>query len=109
MADALNTGTIRTAKLIDRLCDEFERGWVGKSPARIEDLVPAQPEPLRPALLRELLAVERECRAKDGRPVTLDEARERFARLGPWAEPVVEELLATPASWEQTCTPGLMS
>jgi serine/threonine protein kinase len=109
MADAPNTGTICTAKLIDRLCDEFERGWVEKSPARIEDLVPAHPEPLRPVLLRELLAVERECRAKDGRPVTLDEARQRFARLGPWAEPVVEELLATPAGWEQTCTPGLRS
>ena len=81
---------------------------MGKSAARIEDLVLAHPEPLRRAVFRELLAVELEYRAKDGRPVTPDEARVRFARLGPWAEPVVEELLATP-SWEETRTPGLVS
>ena len=94
MGEALNTGAIREAKLIDRLCDEFELGWVGKSPAQIEELVAAHPEPLRAALFRELLAVEREYRTKDGRPVTLGESRERFVRLGRWAESVIEELLS---------------
>lgn len=94
MADASNAETIRVAKLIDQLCDEFEQGWVRRSPARIEDLVPVQPEPLRCVLFRELLAIELEYRAKDGRPVAHGEAHERFNRLGPWVGPVVEELFA---------------
>jgi hypothetical protein len=87
MADASNAETIRVAKLIDQLCDEFEQGWVRKSPARIEDLVPVHPEPLRCVLFRELLAIELEYRAKDGHPVAHGEAHERFNRHGPWVGP----------------------
>src|SRR5262245_39305702 len=84
---------------IDRVCDRFEDGWLAARPEPLEDLVRAAPEPVRPALFRDLLAVEREYRAKAGRPVTAEEGRLRFAGLGPWAEAIVAEPLADTAAW----------
>jgi serine/threonine protein kinase len=84
---------------IDQLCDRFDDGWRAGRPDRLEDVVRAAPEPLRPGLFRELLAVEREYRAKAGRPLTPGEARDRFAPLGPWADEIVGELLSATRTW----------
>jgi tRNA A-37 threonylcarbamoyl transferase component Bud32 len=84
---------------IDRVCDHFEGGWLAGRPGPLEDLVRAAPAPVRPALFRDLLAVEREYRAQAGRPVTAAEGRDRFAGLGPWAAAVVAAALADTASW----------
>src|SRR4029079_3621932 len=93
------TGTHYPAHLIDDLCDGFEVGWLTGSPLLLEGVVASAPEPLRPELFRELLAVEGEYRAKALRPITPDEARHRFAGLGPWAETVIREIFAGTGSW----------
>ncbi|MBA4067683.1 MAG: hypothetical protein C0501_29060 [Isosphaera sp.] len=98
--------TLDTGALVDPLCDEFERGWLDDRPGRIEDFLPRVPTAARPALLRDLLAVEREYRGKAGRPVTPDEARDRFAALGPWAEAVIRQVLTPAAADVPTGPPG---
>ena len=87
------------ASLIDRLCDEFERGWLEHRPPPIEDVVRSVSAYLQPQLFRELLAVEREYRTRDGRPVTVAETRARFAGLGPWVGDIIQEVVANTASW----------
>jgi serine/threonine protein kinase len=93
------TGAVHPGRLIDELCDGFEVGWLTGSPLLLEGVVASAPEPLRPELFRELLAVEGEYRAKALRPITPDEARHRFAGLGPWAETVIREIFAGTGSW----------
>jgi WD40 repeat protein len=66
---------------VDRACDRFEAAWqaarAGDRP-RLEDYLAAAPEPLRSALLRELLALELAYRKKNGeRPEPADYA-DRF-------------------------------
>jgi serine/threonine-protein kinase len=82
------------ARLLDGLCDRLEAGWQTGRPTPVEDLVGEAPESSRPRLLRDLLAVEREYRAKAGRPLAEAEARDRLAPLGPWAAEVVADLFA---------------
>src|SRR5262249_18502876 len=89
----------RPGIFIDRVCDQFEDGWLAGRPGPLEDLVRAAPEPLRPALFRDPLAAEREYRAKAGRPVTAAEGRDRFAALGPWAAAIFAEPLSDTAAW----------
>jgi serine/threonine protein kinase len=86
-------------EIIDRVCDEFESGWLAGQPAALEDLVRSAPEPFREELFRELLPLEREYRARDGRPMPESEARERFATLGPWAESIYREQLGSTIDW----------
>src|SRR5438477_2376 len=91
------------AELVDHICDRFEEGWLAGSPPAVDQLVRAAPEPVRARLFRELLAVEREYRARAGRPVTPEEARDRFGGCGPWAEEVFREWITPTGSW---VTPG---
>ncbi len=70
---------------IDGLCDEFESGLAsGKAPP-LEALLDRVEEPARPRLFHHLLELEVRSRQKAGRPLTADEANQRFAGLGPWA------------------------
>src|SRR5262249_5522482 len=48
------------------VCDAFEAAWRDGEAPRIEDHLRGQPESVRPVLLRELLAVELELRARFG-------------------------------------------
>jgi serine/threonine protein kinase len=99
MSDVPGTNTIPAGELIDRLCDEFEAGWLAGRPVPLEDVVRAAPEASREPLFRELLAVEQAYRSRDGRPVTPDEARARFAPLGTWADRVIREVFAATGTW----------
>lgn len=85
--------------LIDELCDGFEAGWLSGTPVPLEGVVRAAPEALRPRLFRELLAIEWEYRARARRPLTVAEARERFADLGTWTGSTIREILNPTASW----------
>jgi tRNA A-37 threonylcarbamoyl transferase component Bud32 len=87
MSDSPNRGITSASELIDQLCDEFEKGWLAGQPTPLEDIVLTAPDSVRPNLFRELLAVEREYRARDGRPITPEEAQRRFACLGAWVGP----------------------
>ena len=94
MTDSPDTPAVDLARVLDALCDRFEDGWQAGRPPPLEDLVRDAPEPARPRLLRDLLAVEREYRAKAGRAIGEDEARDRFAPLGPWAVEVIADVFA---------------
>ncbi len=59
-------------------CDRFEAAWQAGRRPRIEDYLGDLPEPERPALLRELLAIELECRRRCGEQPT---PREYWARF----------------------------
>jgi serine/threonine-protein kinase len=70
------------ARHIDRLCNRFEAAWqAGKRP-RIEDYLTDVPEPDRPPLLGELLALELTYRRRAGEPLSPDDYRSRFPQRG---------------------------
>lgn len=100
MSDTLEPGTVAAGELVDRLCDEFEQGWLGGNPAPLADALRAAPAVLWPELFRELLAVESEYRGRDGRPVTVREARAVYGPLGPWAEAAIQDVLGPTKHWE---------
>lgn len=106
MTPAADTRDDNPGALIDALCDDFEAGWLSGRPAPLEGVVQAAPEPLRPGLFRELLAIEGEYRARARNPVTLAEARERFAGLGTWTEAPIREAFAATGSWANAPPPG---
>jgi hypothetical protein len=100
MSDTPEPGTVAAGELVDRLCDEFEQGWLGGSPVPLADALRAAPAVLWPELFRDLLAVESEYRGRDGRPVTLAEARAVYGPLGPWAEAAIQDVLGPTRHWE---------
>jgi serine/threonine protein kinase len=64
---------------INATADRFERAWEAGSRPRIEDLLDEAPAPLGPALLEELLKVERQLRDATGEDaLTEQECRARF-------------------------------
>jgi serine/threonine protein kinase len=77
------------AALVDRVCTAFEAAWktcesdlTQAAVPRIEDYLGDTPPPDRPALLRELLAVELAHRRRSGQPPTLEEYQGRFPDHG---------------------------
>jgi hypothetical protein len=79
-------------RLIDRLCDDFERDWqAGKAP-RLELLLSSVPPEHRRPLFGQLVQLERDCRLLRGEPLTAGEATQRFAGLGDWVGPILREL-----------------
>jgi formylglycine-generating enzyme required for sulfatase activity len=61
------------------VCDAFEAAWRDGEAPRIEDHLRGQPESVRPVLLRELLAVELELRARFGEAPALEDYLDRFS------------------------------
>ena len=68
------------AREIDRVCDHFERAWEAGTRPHLETAVEELPEASRPALLRALLAVELECRRRQGERPQAEDYRQRFPR-----------------------------
>jgi eukaryotic-like serine/threonine-protein kinase len=66
------------ADRIDQVCDRFEADWRAGLQPRIESFLETLPESARPSLFRELLALEREFRARAGARPDLDGYRQRF-------------------------------
>ncbi len=66
------------AQRIDAACDRFEAAWRAGLGPRIEDDLARADESDRPALLRELLALELELRRAGGEGFTPGEYRDRF-------------------------------
>jgi serine/threonine protein kinase len=63
---------------VDEVCDRFEVAWQAGQRPQIEDYLDAAPEPDRPLLLRELLAIELAYRRQQGETLALEEYRRRF-------------------------------
>jgi WD40 repeat protein/Flp pilus assembly protein TadD len=66
---------------IDEACNRFELAWKAGQQPRIEDVVKDWPEPGRLALLRELIALEMDCRRQAGEQPQPQEYRARFPEL----------------------------
>jgi hypothetical protein len=77
-SDIRNAPSPSLLHLIDQVCDRFEAAWKAGQRHRIEDDLAAAPAPARPALLRELLALELEYRGRSGETLVLDDYRRRF-------------------------------
>jgi len=63
---------------IDRLCDEYEQAWRGRSEPRIEDYLERLPESARGGLLHELLLIDWELRRNTQATLNVDEYLRRF-------------------------------
>jgi hypothetical protein len=61
------------AARLDPVCDRFERAWKDGDRPRLEDFLPEVAEADRPALLRELLALDLEYHARQGERPTVEE------------------------------------
>src|SRR4051794_25496401 len=71
------------ARLVDRLCDQFDAAWrAGEHPA-IETFLTNAPPAARDAALRELIAMDVEYRRRDGEAPLLDEYVTRFRESVP--------------------------
>jgi eukaryotic-like serine/threonine-protein kinase len=68
----------RTSERVDALCDQFEAVWRNGPAPRIEDYLPEVETVERAALLRELVALERELRRKRGERPDAQEYCDRF-------------------------------
>jgi WD40 repeat protein len=74
-SDSLSPAAVRQ---LDHLCDRFEAAWKGGGRPSLEDFLRQPEEPLRPALLRELLWLEQDYRRRRGEEPTPAEYAARF-------------------------------
>jgi WD40 repeat protein/tRNA A-37 threonylcarbamoyl transferase component Bud32 len=68
---------------LDAVCDRYEAAWTAGRRPRLEDYLDGATEPLRPALLQELLLLEVHYRRKAGEDPQPAEYRDRFPTLAP--------------------------
>ena len=91
------------AEELDRACDRFEAEWkAGKRP-KIEDHLEGIAEPLRSALLGDLIAVELHWRQRRGERPVPAEYHDRF----PAPHPALSPLSQWPTSARGACRPSL--
>jgi serine/threonine protein kinase len=88
---------------LDELCRRFEGDWKAGRRAVIEDLLREGEEVPRPALLRELLALELEYRRRAGEQPVEDEYRRRFPADAALVKAVFREV-PTPAAFAEPPT-----
>jgi eukaryotic-like serine/threonine-protein kinase len=91
---------------IDEACARFEAAWRAGQRPRIEEVVAEAAEPGRPALLRELIALEAELRrARKERP-TPEEYRDRFPEQAGVVDAVFAETALGPESRRPRLNPS---
>jgi len=95
-------GLLSRARRIDAACDGFEIHWRGGRHPAIEDYLAEVPEPERPALLRELLALELELRREEGEVPGRGEYLRRF----PEQAEAIDWAFGSGASGPNTAPPG---
>jgi serine/threonine protein kinase len=76
--DRVERGSLSPAKRIERICTRFEAAWQAGQRPPIEEYLAEAPEPERPPLLRELLALELWYRRQVHESLIVDEYRQRF-------------------------------
>jgi serine/threonine-protein kinase len=91
------------ARLIDRLCDEFEATWRKGLRPDLEDFLARAPESGLSTLFRELLVLELEYRVQRGESPTAQEYVSRF----PVFAAVIDEIFTKTQS-EATSLPGVL-
>jgi WD40 repeat protein/tRNA A-37 threonylcarbamoyl transferase component Bud32 len=90
--------TLADAERVDEICDCFEAACRAGGRPRIEDFLDQRPEPLRAALLGELLLTEVEYRVHRGWVPDPSEYRDRFPDQAALVGQVFSEALAVPGS-----------
>jgi serine/threonine protein kinase len=78
-------------ELVNLICDRFEAAWRGGQLPRIEDYLNDVPQAGRPALFRELLALELAYRRRDGEAPAVEGYRQRFPEHAELVRAVWEE------------------
>src|SRR6516225_7403882 len=91
---------LAAAKQINAMCNRFELAWQAGQRPQIEDYLADAPEPLRSALVRELVALEIAYRRRAGEEPTAAEYRVRFPTLS------LATLLTDPAGPGRDSGPG---
>ena len=90
------------AARLDRICDQFESAWKDGKRPRIEDCLAEMPEPSRPGLLRELLALELEYRDQAGEQPTAEEYPVRFPKHSEIVDELTGDGVTTSQAGSQT-------
>src|SRR5204863_301652 len=62
----------------EHFIDQFEEAWQSRGPVPIEKYLPPRNHPHYQSVLAEMIRVELEYRWKDGRPLPLEQYRDRF-------------------------------
>src|SRR5262249_35350104 len=87
MSDTPETGSVfpspSAAGPIDAVADRFEAAWKAGERPQIEQFLTAAPEPTRPTLLCELVALDIAYRLRDGEHPLAEDYRKRFPSLDP--------------------------
>jgi WD40 repeat protein/Tfp pilus assembly protein PilF len=94
------TLSLSAERRVNAVCNRFELSWQAGRRPRIEDCLGDVPAPERAALLRELVALEIDCRQRAGECPTEDEYRDRFPDLA------LAPLLADRATKTPNASPG---
>src|SRR5438128_10027892 len=66
---------------LDPVCDRFEEGWLAGASPQLEDFLLEVAEADRPALVRELLALELDYRGRRGERPVREDYLQRFPEL----------------------------
>jgi serine/threonine-protein kinase len=80
------------------LCDRFESAWLAGERPRLEDFLPLVEEADRPALLRELLAIELDYRGRQGERPTAEEYRLRLPTYAAILDEALGHFATSPAA-----------
>jgi serine/threonine-protein kinase len=94
---ALSSLPILAVRQIDEVCDRFEAAVQTGAQPRLEDFLATVEQPLEPALLRQLLLLEWQCRQQRGDPLNLDDYLARFAAYSDLIHETSEEHAAETA------------
>jgi hypothetical protein len=84
--DGLSQIPPHVVEQINRACDRLEAAGNEGGPLTIEDLLVGADDAVRPALLRELIAVELAWRRSNGERPSPDEYHRKFPADAPWVD-----------------------
>jgi serine/threonine protein kinase len=93
------------ASRLNPICDRFESQWLAGATPRLEEFLPLVDEADRPALVRELLELERLYRSRRGEPATADELRQRLPEYADLIASAADRPSTQPSAGQSDSTP----
>src|SRR5271154_5409299 len=79
---------------LNPVCDRFEAQWLAGATPRLEEFLPLVDDADRPALVREMLELERHYRGQRGENATAEEYRQRLPQYAGIIAAVLPEMAA---------------
>jgi fibronectin-binding autotransporter adhesin len=87
------------ARVVDKICDDFEGRWAAGGRPSIADYLGAATDALWPALLQELIQIELFIRCRQGEPIQSGTYLTQFPQLNAaWLDEAIERQMALAAS-----------